>query len=71
MTIKEAIVKQMLNANRECPKHNIEYLDNSEFPDEDGMLTTRTGDYVCTECGKIWSQEEYQKYLQDNQSCNS
>lgn len=71
MTIKEAIVKQMLNANRECPKHNIEYLDNSEFPDEDGMLTTRTGDYVCTECGKTWSQEEYQKYLQDNQSCNS
>lgn len=65
MTIKEAIAKQMLYANRECPKHNIEYLHHSEFPDEDGMLATRTGDYVCTECGEIWSPEEYQKYKEN------
>lgn len=65
MTIKEAIIKQILYANRECSKHNIEYLHCSEFPDEDGMLATITGDYVCTECGKIWSQEEYQKYKKE------
>ena len=61
MTIKEAILKQVLWGTKKCSHLNIQPLNNSEFPDGDSNWVTRTGDYVCTTCGKIWSEEEYEQ----------
>ena len=63
MTAKEAIVKQMLWGDKPCRHPRIELLNSYEMKDVDCRWVTRTGYYVCPECGKIWNPEEYAEYL--------
>lgn len=60
MTITEAIKLQILWKDKECSHPNIEHLYSHEDNYGNERYGMRTGEYVCTLCGKIFSLEEYQ-----------